>query len=148
MRQRLEWYDSYFVDEGHRIAYIIDNTDGAAREFLEPLYLNECSPQVAEDLIDAVVEFLSNPSERQQGYDDYLNLRMYANTDLFWEFYRRFRLLATTAEVSDDYTLRTNLRDKILPRLRLSVVHEWERCHDINKYTSAVQRADIDFHTQ
>ena len=63
----------------------------------------------------------------------------------FWEFYQQFRILATTAGIRDDNTLRTNLRDKILPRLRGAVVHEWKRCSNVNEYASVIQDEDADY---
>jgi len=42
-------------------------------------------------------------------------------------------------------TLRTDLRDKILPRLRSAVVQEWRRCTSITQYAAVIQEEDADY---
>lgn len=142
--QHLHWYSAFFFDDDHRKTYIVNQTEGRARDFLEPLFLDEDSTETPMDLIEAVVRFLQNPAEQQQAADAYQHLYM-KPAMTFWEFYQQFRILATTAGIRDDNTLRTNLRDKILPRLRAAVVHEWKRCSNVNEYASVIQDEDADY---
>jgi len=62
--------------------------------------------QDANELVDSVVTFLTNPAEQQEAHDQYRQLRMNDRT-MFWDFYQKFRILASTGGITDDYTLRT-----------------------------------------
>jgi hypothetical protein len=126
---------------------VLDNTEGRARDYLEPLFLDTDTTQSADDLIESVVSFLTNPAEQQTAHDKYRNLQM-SERATFWNFYQTFRILATTGGIKDDYTLRTDLRDKITPRLRTAVVQEWRRCRNITEYAAVIQDADSDFIAQ
>jgi hypothetical protein len=143
----LALYERYFINEEHRRSYVLDNTEGRARDYLEPLFLDTDTTQSADDLIESVVSFLTNPAEQQTAHDKYRNLQM-SERATFWNFYQTFRILATTGGIKDDYTLRTDLRDKITPRLRTAVVQEWRRCRNITEYAAVIQDADSDFIAQ
>lgn len=142
---RLEWYQDHFFNENHRRSFILDNTEGIARDFLEPLFLDLENTQDALELVDAVTTFLSDPAEQDIAMNEFLNLNMDRSPSLsFWDFYQRFRTLATTAQIRDDLSLRTALRDKITPALRRGAVLEWNRCRTIDQYASVIQQLDAD----
>ncbi len=137
----LEWYGQYFLNDEHKKSYIIDNTEGIARDFLEPLFLDpdgNCDPY---DLIDSVCKFLTNPAEQSLARTEFKKLDMKAYKT-FWEFYHVFRTTATLAGYRDDLTLRTELKDKLLPRLRMKLTQEWRRCHTLTEWVAAIQEED------
>ncbi|POS83221.1 hypothetical protein EPUL_005482 [Erysiphe pulchra] len=79
--------------------------------------------------------------------NDYLNLVMTPNQK-FWDFYTQFRIVASTAGITQDLVLRSDLRDKVLTRLRSSVVNEWPRCKNLHEYAAALQNQDADYHAR
>ncbi|TQS33676.1 hypothetical protein Golomagni_05971 [Golovinomyces magnicellulatus] len=142
---KFETYESQFISHRQKKNYLIDQTEGIARKFLEPLVLNSHSGQEIDDLIEEVVNFLTNPAEVDNARNDYLNLEMTTN-QTFWEFYREFRVSASTAGITQDLVLRNDLRDKILTRLRIAVANEWPRCNNLRDYAAAIQNIDSDIH--
>jgi hypothetical protein len=138
---RLEWYSRYFVNDDHRKSYILDNTDGTARDFLEPLFLDPDDNSDPYDLVDSVCKFLTNPAEQSDARTKFKKLQMTADKT-FWEFYHVFRTTATLAGIRDDLTLRTELRDKLLPRLRMKLTQEWRRCDNLSEWVAAIQEED------
>jgi len=137
----LEWYNQYFLNDEHKKSYILDNTEGIARDFLEPLFLDpdgNCDPY---DLIDSVCKFLTNPAEQSLARTEFKKLKMTTNKT-FWEFYHVFRTTATLASIRDDLTLRTELKDKLLPRLRMKLTQEWRRCNTLVEWVAAIQEED------
>ncbi|RKF56720.1 hypothetical protein OnM2_079005 [Erysiphe neolycopersici] len=103
--------------------------------------------QGAYDLIDDVVTFLTDPAEADNARNGYLNRAMKPN-QTFWDFYRQFRILASTAGITQDLVLRADLRDKVLTRLRSSVVNEWPRCKTLQQYAAALLNQDADYHAR
>lgn len=137
----LDWYSRYFLNDEHRKSYILDNTEGMARDFLEPLFLDPDGNSDPYDLIDSVCKFLTNPAEKSQARTKFKKLEMEAD-NTFWEFYHEFRTTATLAGFRDDLTLRTELRDKLLPRLRMKLTQEWRRCDNLTEWVAAIQEED------
>ena len=62
-------YDQYFVDDDHRKDWLLTQTEGTARTFLEPFFLSPTlndDGNIADalDLVEQVVKFLTNPYEQ------------------------------------------------------------------------------------
>ncbi|KAI6250366.1 hypothetical protein HI914_01670 [Erysiphe necator] len=90
--------------------------------------------QEVYDLIYDIVTFLTDPAEADKARNDYLNLAMKPNQ--------------TTAGITQDLVLRSNLRDKVLTRLRSSVVNKWPGCKNLQQYVTALQIQDADYHAK
>lgn len=93
------------------------------------------------DLIDSVCKFLTNPAEQLLARTEFkkLDIKGYKT---FWEFYHIFQTTATLAGIRDDLTLRTELKDKLLPRLRMKLIQEWRRCNTLTEWVAAIQEED------
>ncbi|KAI0991022.1 hypothetical protein K3495_g17165, partial [Podosphaera aphanis] len=143
--EKLDTYAECFTSARQQHGYVFDQTEGLARDFLAPLVETADPGQDVNELIDDVVNFLQDPAEAAIARAEYGNLEMTPNTK-FWEFYQNFRVLATTAGISDDLQMRHDLRDKILLRLRSAVVNEFDRCQSLREYASLVQNQDADYH--
>ncbi|RKF54875.1 putative simnilar to protein from sclerotinia sclerotiorum [Erysiphe neolycopersici] len=105
---KLEMYADDFLSDRHRKNYLIDQTEGIARKYLEPLILSNNLDQGVYDLVDDVVTFLTDPAEADNARNNYLNLAMKPNQTI-WDFYRQFRILASTAGITQDLVLRSDL---------------------------------------
>ncbi|CCU74514.1 simnilar to predicted protein from Sclerotinia sclerotiorum [Blumeria hordei DH14] len=145
--ERLQWYNSSFFDNSHRRSYIVDNTEGIARDFLLPLYMDMNPRPSPNRLIQEVVDFLLDPAEQQIASDDYHKLEMQPY-EQFRHFFQRFRILANQAGLTDENMLKSDLRNKITKRLRSAVVNEWRRCRTLNEYANVIQDIDADFEAQ
>ena len=93
------------------------------------------------DLISQVVTFLTNPHEQQTARNDYSALVMESG-ETFWEFYHEFRTLAKKGGVNDRSTLKMDLQDKILSRLRRRLFHEYRKSRTLEEYVEAIQAED------
>jgi hypothetical protein len=107
---RLSAYEQTLFNESLRRQYVIDQVEGIALEFLEGLYLQQ-PPLTASQLITEVSQYMTDPSEAERAADQYHVLTMGKLT--FSEFYRQFRLLAITARITDQATLRRDLTSKV-----------------------------------
>jgi hypothetical protein len=107
---RLSVYEQTLFNESLRRQYVIDQVEGIALEFLEGLYLQQ-PPLTASQLITEVSQYMTDPSEAERAADQYHILIMGKLT--FSEFYRQFRLLAITARIADQATLRRDLTSKV-----------------------------------
>jgi tRNA splicing endonuclease len=147
VRHALRRYQDYFVDEDHRRDWVLAQTEGTARTFLEPSFL---SPELNEDgsvmdaldLVSQVVTFLTDPHEQETARTLYSNLRMKASGETFWEFYQQFRNLAQQGGVKDKTILKMDLQAKIPSRLRKQLFHEYRRAKTLEDYVAAVQAED------
>ena len=143
VKNTLERWDRYFYDDTHKKDWILAQTEGTARSFLEPFFL-EASYNADNDalaLVEELVSFLANPAEQQTARDQYNALRM-KQSDTFWTFYQQFRTLASTARMLDDNMLRMDLRDKIAPRLRRQLHSEYAKSNSLGQWVAAIQAED------
>ena len=141
IQNALRRYNRFFLDDDHRKDYILQQTEGMARTFLEPLFLEPEPDQDPLELVEQVVSFLTNPSAAQIARNKYFALRMTSGAP-FWTFYHEFRTEASTAGIRDENTLKMDLRDKILPRLRVKLFHEYRRSRTLSEWVAAIQEED------
>lgn len=145
MEANLKRYDHLFLDEDHRREHVIANTEGLARNHLQPLLLLQGEAYDAYGLINSAVNITTNPAEQQIATDQYHAIRQKPNQS-FWEFYQKFRELANTAGIANSESLRYDLRSKISSRLRLACANEYPKCITVDEYAAVLQTNDADFH--
>ena len=146
VQNSLSRYKSYFVDDDHRKDWLLAQTEGMARTFLEPSFLStevneDGSPVDALDLIAQLVAFLTNPHEQQTARNNYTALTM-GPRETFWEFYQQFRTLARKGGINDKSILKMDLQDKIPSRLRKQLFHEYRKARNLEDYVEAIQAED------
>jgi hypothetical protein len=135
----LECYHGYFAGERSRKFYVLDQTEGTAREYLSPLVLDKYNTMSAEDVVQELVDFLSDPAEAQQAEVDFKKLEM-GPRDNFWEFHLEFSRLASLAGIRTDKHLRDALREKLPSKIRTRLHLEWARTTTYREYLTAVQQ--------
>jgi hypothetical protein len=140
-------YSQYFLDDEHRKDWLLAQTEGMARTFLEPFFLSATlndDGDIADalDLVEQVVKFLTNPHEQQTARNLYSTLKMRAAGQTFWEFYHQFRILASQGGVTDKSILKMDLQDKLPSRLRKQLFHEYRRARTLEEYVEAIQAED------
>lgn len=114
---------------------------------MEPLFLDRENSATALQLVDQLVAFLSDPAEVSQAVYQFKGLYM-APTERFWNFYRVFRTVAAAAQITDDATLRSELRDKITHKLRSKLYQEWPRCTTLDEWVERIQNEDVGQHAE
>ncbi|KAK6591746.1 hypothetical protein H4I96_12179 [Botrytis cinerea] len=124
--------------------YIVANTEGIARDHLQPLLLDPSPEYDAQGLIEAAVQVTTDPAEQRVALDQYETLRQGANQP-FWEFYQKFRQLANTAGIQDSSTLLNNLRNRINTRLAYTCVTEFASFRSVNDYAALLQIHDVNY---
>lgn len=134
-------YRRFFMDESHKKDWLLDQCEGQARSFLEPLFLDDDPEVTAEDLMNDLVDFIANPHEKQTARDKYNALYMKPR-ETFWEFYHEFRILAQTAGMRNPDQLKMDLRDKILPRLRKQLHSQYKNTHTLKEWVAEIQAED------
>lgn len=136
-------YDRWFVTEDRKLSWVFQQTEGIARRFLEPSFVRATEDNLsAVEMVDKVYTFLHNPHDRDQARDEFTALRM-SSSEAFWDFYHRFQTVAATAEITDDYDLRCELRNKIVPRLRIAAAGWWDLCRTLQAYVNKLQTLDL-----
>ncbi|KAK6598729.1 hypothetical protein H4I96_07933 [Botrytis cinerea] len=140
----LEQYAYAFTSERQRRIYIVANTEGIARDHLQPLLLDPSPEYDAQGLIEAAVQVTTDPAEQRVALDQYETLRQGANQP-FWEFYQKFRQLANTAGIQDSSTLLNNLRNRINTRLAYTCVTEFASFRSVNDYAALLQIHDVNY---
>ena len=141
IQNSLRRYQQYFIDDDHRKDWVLAQTDGMARTFLEPSFLEPQPDEDALDLVAQVVAFLTNPHESQTARNKYIALDM-EEYDSFWPFYHEFRTLAKKSGMRDKEVLKLDLHDKIKSRLRKKLFHEYRKSRTLEEYVEAIQAED------
>lgn len=143
---RFQQYNYAFNSELIRMAYVMDNVEGTARTFLEPYWLRDLAA-TAEELIDLVVNFLSDPSKAEKANDKYQELAMTKHEE-FRTFYHQFRSLASQAQICDEKTLRIDLRRKVPLRLRSFAANDYRKTTSLQDYVDSLTHFDQEFRSQ
>lgn len=152
VQNALRRYANYFMDEDHKKDWLLNQTEGMARTFLEPAFIepefNEEGNLVdALDLVDQLVSFLSNPHDKQTARSKYSALQMESRNS-FWTFYHEFRTLARTAGINDKSVLKMDLQEKLPPRLRKQLFQEYRKSRSLEEYVEAIQAEDQGQHVE
>lgn len=140
-------YVDYFGSEDERRAYLLNQTEGDARQYIEPQITDPTDPNnqpTALDLVNDLYSFLYNPQTREKARNEYNRLKMQP-TDSFWSFYRKFRGLSRAAKITNDDDLMFDLKSKILPRLRAPTTQEYRKARNLDAYVEALQAEDLDY---
>jgi hypothetical protein len=146
VRNALNRYANYFMDEDHKKDWLLNQTSGMAQTFLEPAFLEpefneDGDPIDVLDLVEQLVSFLSNPHDKQTARSDYSALVM-SPAASFWTFYHSFRTLARKAGISDKSVLKMDLQEKIPGRLRKKLYQEYRTSRTLEDYVEAIQAED------
>lgn len=143
----LEDYGDFFISDRQKKNYVLDQTEGIARDYLAPKIADRSSDASPEDLVHDVVTFLSDPAEQQQGEIDFEALHMLPK-ETFWEFYLEFCRLASIAEITDQRRLRNAMRGKVLSRLRKPLNQKWAETSTFDEWVTAIQNEDTGYRAE
>lgn len=141
---RLRWYHHQFIDDEQKFEYIYENTKGDAARLARSYRLYPPDDWCPQDFINFLTEAFDNPAKHESATTDFDRLMMSPN-EPFWDFWGRFRTIASDAEYRDDRFLREQMRAKVLVRLSNVVQLEWDRCKSIHDYVNILQKADAHF---
>lgn len=133
-------YHHDFRSENARRTWVFNQTEDRAMTLLEGIYLDDDYDAYA--LVDHVVAILTDPAEVATANIEYNALRM-SSKEHFWEFYSRFRDVATRAAITDDERLKNDLFDKTQYRLVHDNKQEFHQARTVGEYARALQNSDI-----
>ncbi|KAK6598155.1 hypothetical protein H4I96_09107 [Botrytis cinerea] len=141
--ERLELYESSLVSESQRRSYVVDQTEGEAQEHILALYMQ--TPKLTgQELANQLAAIYRNPAEVDHARTEYEHWVM-PNTSQrgnFIVWYRKFRLLATQAEITDQPTLLRDLDRKISDFLARAVALHRKSCTTVDALADKLTEID------
>lgn len=141
--ERLELYESSLVSESQRRSYVVDQTEGEAQEHILALYMQ--TPKLTgQELANQLAAIYRNPAEVDHARTEYEHWVM-PNTSQrgnFIVWYRKFRLLATQAEITDQPTLLRDLDRKISDFLARAVALHRKSCATVDALADKLTEID------
>ena len=141
--ERLELYESSLTSKSQRRSYVVDQTEGEAQEHILALYIQ--IPELAgQELAYQLAAIYRNPAEVDHARTEYEHWVMPNTTQRgnFIVWYRKFRLLTTQAEVTNQQTLLRDLDRKISDFLARAVALHYKSCTTIDALADKLTEID------